>query len=511
MGSSVDWRRRYTEIADRQERDAKAHAEAERELTRLIMRLCVAVSGLDPAVDPQLDRLRRIAREGESAALLEQSGAISDALLRASEARKRPGVLRRLLERGDLVRREVDEAVALWSELAADPAAASDPQLDRLAALVQSGLQRGDGPSQPRPGLLARLVGRGQGESDVAPNQMLISLLDTVDWPDSLSAEVDVFRGVLGAEGPDDAWVGVVRQISDLVVRATGRAQANALSTETFLTELNQRLEELDRHMLGEVARREDSRRSGETLGQKMDSEVVSLSESLRDTADLAELQASVIASLDRMHKHVRTHVDDESARREKAESEAAGLRKQMRRLEQDSFDLRRQVAQTYQEAMCDALTGLPNRRAYDERIAQEHARWRRFGDPLALLVWDVDNFKQVNDTFGHKSGDRALAMIGKTLQAQLRETDFIARYGGEEFVVLLVGAAKEDACRLADAMRRQVESIGLHANGQPVTTTLSGGLCLFGGEETPEAVFERADAALYKAKHQGKNCVVVG
>ena len=138
-------------------------------------------------------------------------------------------------------------------------------------------------------------------------------------------------------------------------------------------------------------------------------------------------------------------------------------MRSELHQLEQETFDLRRQVAQTYHEAMRDSLTGLPNRRAFDERISQEYARWKRFRETLALLVLDVDDFKRVNDTFGHKSGDKALAMIAKLLGERVRETDFIARYGGEEFVVLLTGADRADALRIAEAMRLAVELSLIH------------------------------------------------
>jgi diguanylate cyclase len=242
-----------------------------------------------------------------------------------------------------------------------------------------------------------------------------------------------------------------------------------------------------------------------------MSSEVDNLSASVRDSADLAQLRSSVIASLDRMQSHVRSHLEEENTRREAAESEAAGLRGRLRRLEQDTFDLRRQVAQNQAQAMSDPLTGLPNRRAYEQRMQQEYARWRRFGEPLALVVWDVDNFKAINDTFGHKSGDKALAMIAKILRSRLRETDFVARYGGEEFVTLLTGADGQAALQVADAMRTAVEDGGLHANGQPVAITLSGGLSVFAVGDSPEGVFERADRAMYQAKRQGKNAVVRG
>jgi diguanylate cyclase len=241
-----------------------------------------------------------------------------------------------------------------------------------------------------------------------------------------------------------------------------------------------------------------------------MRSEVGTLSASVRESVDLAELQSKILASLERMHSHVRHHLDDENARRAEAEAEADRLRGELRTLEEQTFDLRRQIAQTRDSARRDPLTGLPNRRAYDDRVAQEYARWKRFGDPLALLVWDVDDFKKINDTFGHKAGDKALVMLGKLLRERLRATDFIARFGGEELVVLLVGAGRDDATRLADEMRRAVETGGLHAHGQPVHLTVSGGLALFAAGDAPEDVFERADQAMYRAKQAGKNQVVV-
>lgn len=507
---SGDWRERYLKLADRHERTESSQAEAEREFTRLVTRLCVAVSGLDKALDPHLDGLREAVKAGgHLATRLRHANGIADELLRTAEGRTPPDILRNLLARGGLARRQLDEVLRLWGEVAIDPAGASNEQLDRLTDLLRSGL--GEVQGAARPGLLTRLIGKVPREVGMTPNRLLLDLLQTVSWPQSLQPEVDAFRASLDPEGDGETWIRVVRQLSDLTIRAMEQAQQNARSAETFLAELSQRLEELDLHMLGEVQRRAESRLSGERLGRSMSTEVESLSDSVRRGIGLADLQSWVLASLDRMHGHVRSHLDDENARRELAEQEAAALRGQLRRLEKETFDLRRQVAQTYREAMRDALTGLPNRRAYDERIAHEVARWKRFREPLALLVWDVDDFKGVNDSFGHKAGDRALVMIGKLLSEGLRETDFIARYGGEEFVVLLTGADREDALRVAEGMRTSIEQGGLHAHGKPVRITLSGGLALFGDDDSAEAVFERADKALYQAKHQGKNRVVAG
>ena len=505
---SDDWRQKYLELADLQERGEARHAEAERELTRLITRLCVAVSGLDATLDPHLERLRKAAKGGKSATLLRNADELADALVHAGEDRARPGVLQRLCETAQLNKRQTEAALSAWAAVAADPAGASGSQLDELAGLLRPALSAGAAESAAG-GLLRRLVGRRAAANDPAPNQMLSGLLHDIAWPERLRADIEDCGARLDGDADSDAWTGVVRDVSDLAVRALAEAERNAEDAGRFLSELGQRLEALDLHMLDEVERGEASRQSGERLERNMSTEVERLSDDVRQSASLAQLQASVLASLDRMQDHVREHIEDENKRRSEAEAEVRVLRDQLNSLERNTFDLRRQVARIQEQAMRDALTGLPNRRAYDERVTQEHARFRRFGEPLALLVLDVDDFKKINDTFGHKAGDKALAMIAKILRERVRATDFIARFGGEELVLLLAGAPPEDALRVADAMRVAVEQGGLHASGEPVHVTVSGGLSLFAEGDSPEAVFERADKALYEAKRQGKNRIV--
>jgi len=202
----------------------------------------------------------------------------------------------------------------------------------------------------------------------------------------------------------------------------------------------------------------------------------------------------------------VQQHLDHEEVLRRQAEEREGRLTDMLHQVERHTEELQREVATSQQMARQDSLTGLPNRRAYEERLEQEYARWRRFGGRLSLLVWDVDNFKAVNDTYGHKAGDRALQLIAATLQQRLRETDFMARIGGEEFVVMFIGAEAPDAYKVAETMREAVASAGLHSNNTPVALTVSGGLSQFADSDDPVRVFQRADEALYRAKRAGKN-----
>ncbi|MDH5484946.1 MAG: GGDEF domain-containing protein, partial [Gammaproteobacteria bacterium] len=136
--------------------------------------------------------------------------------------------------------------------------------------------------------------------------------------------------------------------------------------------------------------------------------------------------------------------------------------------------------------------------------------RWKRFGEPLSVAVWDVDYFKKVNDVYGHKAGDKVLKTIAQLLNDRIRTTDFFARYGGEEFVMLLVGTREEETLRVINELREKIASCGFHFHGKSVPITISCGVSCFREGDSLQQVFERADKALYKAKKNGRNqCVI--
>jgi diguanylate cyclase len=156
--------------------------------------------------------------------------------------------------------------------------------------------------------------------------------------------------------------------------------------------------------------------------------------------------------------------------------------------------------------ALKDPLTGVFNRLAFEERIEEEFQRWNRYGNPLSLLVLDIDHFKQVNDTFGHLAGDKALKAVALRLLQNVREVDIVARYGGEEFVVIMPNTDSEAAYRVAEKLRSVIAGAGFHYRNQPVRITVSCGLAGFREGDTAEDAFRRADDALYGAKQAGRN-----
>lgn len=155
--------------------------------------------------------------------------------------------------------------------------------------------------------------------------------------------------------------------------------------------------------------------------------------------------------------------------------------------------------------ATTDQLTGLWNRRQLDERLLGEIERADRYGQDLALVLFDIDHFKRINDRFGHAAGDRVLAELGRRVRGHLRDSDGLGRWGGEEFLVLLPESDSEQACRLAEKLRRLVEALPFEGVGR---VTARFGVAQRQPLEPPDAWFRRVDAALYRAKERGRNRV---
>jgi len=161
-------------------------------------------------------------------------------------------------------------------------------------------------------------------------------------------------------------------------------------------------------------------------------------------------------------------------------------------------------------QARVDGLTGLANRRQCEDQLETELARVERFGGPLAVVLADLDNFKDVNDQFGHATGDIVLREFAHTLEAGIRDVDLAGRWGGEEFVLVLPGTDLAGAARVADRIRTaRAERVVLSPDGQPIRVTASFGVAAFPDVQTVDGLLAAADSALYQAKGAGKNRVM--
>ena len=159
-------------------------------------------------------------------------------------------------------------------------------------------------------------------------------------------------------------------------------------------------------------------------------------------------------------------------------------------------------------QSQIDSLTGLFNRRAFEKKIHEEFERSKRYHNPLSVLIFDIDNFKTINDTYGHHGGDAALVKISETLREMTRQSDFSARYGGEEFVMILPETDQDSAVQVASKIHGAIRSSSFGTTNRPFALTVSIGVsstCMR-TYSTWQEMLDDADRALYLAKNMGKD-----
>lgn len=162
-------------------------------------------------------------------------------------------------------------------------------------------------------------------------------------------------------------------------------------------------------------------------------------------------------------------------------------------------------------ESMTDQLTGLANRKHFDQSLDRACAAAQRRGEPLSLVMCDIDHFKEFNDTYGHQTGDQVLRLVGAAIKSAVKGRDIAARYGGEEFGIILPNSTLEAGVTVAEEIRRAVMAKELikRSTGESLgRITMSCGVAAFRENERPESLIERADACLYASKRNGRNKV---
>ncbi len=472
------WKRKYFDQLAQLETKEKQWQQADELLRKTISRLTLAADGQDENLDRQLRELRNAIRDRASSLQLQTViDAMSSALIKLDRQRKR--------ETGDTA--EADSRGGLMQRLfgGQKKPVRSVPEKPETAAeeLAAAGARAGE-----------------------TVREVLIRLLERLSLPEELVERVEAIREQIETTAEAGSWDSILEQIADLVQAIRTETQKEKQGVENFLLQLSERLQEVDRQLALSEQYYDDSFAAGEQLDDAVKQGITGIGSSVRAATDLNQIKEVVQAHIDQVLTHMATHRTAEQQRYDKAKADMSAMTDRMRALESESAALRSRISAERSQAQTDALTGIPNRLAYEERLDQEIARWKRFSTPLVLLIWDVDHFKRINDSFGHKAGDKVLRTIARTLAGSVRETDFIARYGGEEFVHLMTGAELADCVAVADKLRELIAATGFHFRGRSVTITASCGLTQFRDGDSTESWFERADKALYRAKQAGRN-----
>jgi len=302
--------------------------------------------------------------------------------------------------------------------------------------------------------------------------------------------------------------VPLLEQVANLVIDALGDGQEEF---EQFLQGLDQRLDTIQQLVNGASQGQVDRSQARAVFEGMLEGQVDEIRSVVNSQNDLGELGQSISQHLGLIVQAMHAFSSEEYNRETELTQQLAEMQIKLDEMENLAEVAQHAIEEQRKKAMHDALTGLPNRESYQQRFEQEVNRIDRYGGTLSLMVCDIDLFKRINDSYGHLAGDKVLKIIAKSLQRNLRDTDFIARFGGEEFVALMPETSVKEAKLVAEKLRRKVEESPFNFKKEPVQITISFGISQFAKGESLEEVFQRADDALYRAKDKGRNQVQLG
>jgi len=342
--------------------------------------------------------------------------------------------------------------------------------------------------------------------SPASVEQFCIQLLESLSFPEEFQVSVTALRNRIVSGLESCELSGVVHALADLVMATRQHIESERNELQYFLLQLNGHLDAMGQQISGIQSIHQEDVSQRERLSHSLNEQMQHLQSSAQQASDLATLKVLIREQVIGIRQHVeKQHVNDLLRQKKLAEALAkSNLR--LQQLEQESQQLKQRLNEEHAQALHDVLTGIHNRLAYQERVEQEYLRWKRYHKPLSLVLFDVDRFKTINDNYGHKAGDKALRMIAKYLKQTLRESDFVARYGGEEFIVVMPETAIDEAMVVANKLRERITEVYFHYGEEKVMVSISAGVASFGDKDTVESVFQRADQALYQAKHNGRN-----
>lgn len=524
------WKERCDALEEEFERGKREWQNGQKLLTRVIGRVAAAIDRPDPLLAPLLEKIRDIAkRDPRQIATQTELDEVSETLFRlALESKSGPQPVRDdpngSLFRFLLTRCKDSPAKSSLEALRERAERKEFPDESSLFEALESCVREravgeaNDGERRAgKSGIFSRWFGGDHAESAeqaklAVPTirENLIALLDALECPIAWQGRMSELREKLEQAQAQESLLGVFGEVVEFLVKVETDVRREQQFLEDFLSDLTKKLVELegrasDVHDLTLAASEDQT-----NLHTAFSSQVENLKDTASTATDLPQLKNMLSARLESISKFLQAAREAGIKHMREAERQVRDLSERVQILDAETKELRTKLRLEHNLAMRDALTGLPNRLAYEERLAQEVSRMKRFRQPFCLLIWDIDHFKTVNDRFGHKAGDRTLSMVAQIFVKSVRKTDFVGRFGGEEFAMILAGTDADAALKVAESLRRKFAMADFGFQGKKVKITLSCGLTAYRETDDPEQAFERADQALYQAKRQGRDrCIL--
>ncbi len=281
--------------------------------------------------------------------------------------------------------------------------------------------------------------------------------------------------------------------------------------TDDLLTELSNDLAQIEQQLLSCHAYNKEMHSVNSEFGDGLLLHANEINQIFGTNKDLGEIRRFILSKLSIIAESIEKKRHKDELKLQAAEERINELQNCLRKNCEEILQVREHAYALEKEVLLDQLMGISNRRAYEIQIRESLRRYHRHQESFGLIFMDVDDFKTVNDTYGHQAGDRCLQEIAKAASFCLRKTDFLARYGGDEIIAILPGAVVSDAKKVAEKIRKCVEKTVFWHNHVHFSITVSiGAVAVTETDEEPDSLFSRVDSAIYEAKKCGRNRIRV-
>lgn len=285
--------------------------------------------------------------------------------------------------------------------------------------------------------------------------------------------------------------------------------QEERRTAESFLSTLSKTLATVKEAVKSTLSTSKDGQNQHNLLNAQLNKQIIEVTSTVEKATSLAEIKVDINQKLQLIAGTLEEKTSFEYKNQQDLEAQLNSMTQKVNLLEKQSNSFEKRLREQQIKSMQDALTKLSNRAAFDEYFAKEMVRYHHKPFELAIVVMDLDNFKRINDTYGHTAGDKTLQVIANTLTKKLNENVFIGRYGGEEFVLIYSGIKQDQLMKELNLLNKHIARLPFKFKNNKVSITMSIGASHVTANDNIHIAFERADKALYQAKGQGKNQVV--
>lgn len=311
-------------------------------------------------------------------------------------------------------------------------------------------------------------------------------------------------------EAPNFSAFRVLRDdIIDLVQDYSSAVVEDKRAFSGLIAEIDAQLAEVESKCLGLIQDTSMTHRANNMFNSTMDSHVNEMEELADSSQNLSEIRKIVKTKLETIKRALERKKTEDRLRERRFESAIERLTNNLKEMQERIARDQRRRKSLELEVLIDPLTGIANRRGLDQHLRKEIKKFKRHNIIFSLIFFDIDDFKQVNDTYGHWVGDKCISNIVERVRQNLRETDFVARYGGDEFIVCLPMTDGKSADFVARKLSNAIANTRFIYQDAQIQLSISVGATQVNEMDTTESIITRADSALYEAKNKGKDLVV--